>query len=67
MRRRITEVCCDNCGTVIGHYESLVTECIRDDGAIVTWRGEYCDKKCLKEYEQKQKAKRCKKPIDTAQ
>ena len=50
MRTKITEVVCDLCGGLIGHYSYDVDKSIRSDGGVVSVNGDFCDKTCAKKY-----------------
>ena len=53
MRNRISEVTCENCEGVIGHFKFNVTESIIDDGGFVIGRHDFCTETCAKEFTEK--------------
>lgn len=53
VRKRISEVTCDNCDCLIGHYKFNVTENIIEDGGYVIGRHDFCTENCAKEFTEK--------------
>jgi hypothetical protein len=50
MRKKYTEVTCNNCKALIGCYTKYPAENAIKDGAVVNKLGDFCHAECFEQY-----------------